>query len=84
MPKVKNLNMAGQPVHVIDGLVEFDAEGVATVSAEQAAHLAQLPFYELLGEEGQTLAAEGIEDKPAPKKGKKSAAAEAETTTEKE
>lgn len=79
MPKVKNPNMAGQPVHVIDGLVEFDADGVATVTAEQAAHLAQIPFYEVLADTAQSLAAEGLEDKPADEKPKK--AKKAATTT---
>jgi hypothetical protein len=65
MPKVKNENVAGRPVRVIDSLVDFDSDGIATVSDEQAEVLAQIPGYEIL------------EAKPEAKKADKKAAGSA-------
>jgi hypothetical protein len=47
MPKVTNEGLAGRLVMVVDGLVEFDAMGVAMVSPEQADVLAQLEGYQV-------------------------------------
>lgn len=45
MPKVTNEGLAGRVIKVAGARVEFDAAGVATVSDEQAAVLAQLEGY---------------------------------------
>jgi hypothetical protein len=78
MPKVKNENVAGRSVHVLDAMVQFDGEGIATVTDAQAEVLSQVPFYEILDEKP---VAKESDEKPAPKKASKKSDA---ASTEKE
>lgn len=43
--KILNRTMQGQRIGVLNGAVEFDAQGIAEVTEEQGAELLQIPEY---------------------------------------
>ena len=80
MPKVTNEALSGQALKVAGTRVEFDAAGVAQVSAEAAAVLAQLEGYTVEAEaakaEAPKAAEPAVEKKPAKKPSDKKASAQ--------
>lgn len=76
MPKVTNEALAGQAVKVAGTRVAFDAAGVADVSSEIAAVLAQLEGYSVEAEAVKAVAEPVVEKKPAKKSAEKKAPAQ--------
>lgn len=77
MPKVTNESLANQAVKVAGTRVEFDAAGVAQVSAEVAAVLVQLDGYVVEADLKAAKAEDApVEKKPAKKSSEKKPSAQ--------
>lgn len=65
MPKIKNDVLAGQALWALDALITLDEQGEAEVTAEQAAHLEQIPGYTVV-QDATKPAAKAAAKKSAP------------------